>query len=329
MFALLLSMIRPIPRANARVRDGNFSVEGLVGTALHGRTFGIIGLGQLSRAVAAIAKGFGCRVLAFDPSPDPLAGVEIVPLDTVLSASDIVSLHAPLTPQTRHIIDAASLARLHPGAILVNTSRGALVDTAGLIDRRRTGQLGGVCLDVYEEEAGVFYQDLSNEISQRADHLAHGLPDLRGTARDRGHHPRQPDGIRGRATTPPCPDTPLRSRTMSLATTYLGPKLKNPLVAPASPLNAKLDNLRRLEDAGPGAIVRPSLFQEQVEHEEAANEAKTLAYADSSPEAMTYFLSSSAGQYRIVLGSRGLYRSATSIWSAAPPKRSASPSSPA
>ena len=164
VFALLLSMIRHIPRANARVRDGNFSVEGLVGTALHGRTFGIIGLGQIGRAVAAIAQGFGCRVLAFDPAPDPLAGVEIVPLDTVLTASDIVSLHAPLTPQTRHMIDAASLTRLRPGAILVNTSRGALVDTTALIDRLRTGQLGGVCLDVYEEEAGVFYQDLSNEI---------------------------------------------------------------------------------------------------------------------------------------------------------------------
>ena len=164
VFALLLSMIRHIPRANARVRDGNFSVEGLVGFALHGRTFGVIGLGQIGRAVAGIAHGFGCRVLGFDPSPEPLAGVEIVPLDALLTASDIVSLHAPLTPQTRHMIDAASLARLRPGAILVNTSRGALVDTAALIDRLRTGQLGGVCLDVYEEEAGVFYQDLSNEI---------------------------------------------------------------------------------------------------------------------------------------------------------------------
>ena len=164
VFALLLSMIRHIPRANARVRDGNFSVEGLVGFALHGRIFGVIGLGQIGRAVAAIARGFGCRVLACDPAPEPLAGVEIVPLDTVLTASDIVSLHAPLTPQTRHMIDAASLARLRPGAILVNTSRGALIDTAALIDRLRTGQLGGVYLDVYEEEAGVFYQDLSNEI---------------------------------------------------------------------------------------------------------------------------------------------------------------------
>ncbi len=164
VFALLLSMIRHIPLANARVRDGNFSIEGLVGFALHGRTFGVIGLGQIGRAVAAIARGFGCRVLAFDPAPVSLAGVELVPLDTLLAESDVVSLHAPLTRLTRHMIDAASLARLRPGAILVNTSGGALIDTAALIDRLRTGQLGGVCLDVYEEEAGVFYQDLSNEI---------------------------------------------------------------------------------------------------------------------------------------------------------------------
>ena len=164
VFALLLSMVRHIPRANARVRDGNFSIEGLVGFSLHGRTFGVVGLGQIGRAVAAIARGFGCQVLAFDPAPESFAGVELVPLDTLLAESDIISLHAPLTRQTRHMIDAASLARLQPGAILVNTSRGALIDTPALIDRLRTGGLGGVCLDVYEEEAGIFYQDLSNEI---------------------------------------------------------------------------------------------------------------------------------------------------------------------
>lgn len=163
VFALLLSMVRHIPRANARVRDGNFSVEGLVGFGLHGRTFGIVGLGQIGRAVAVIARGFGCRVLAYDPAA-PADATERVELDALLQASDVVSLHAPLTPATRHMIGAASLARLRPGAILVNTSRGALVDTAALIDRLRTGQLGVVCLDVYEEEAGVFYQDLSNEI---------------------------------------------------------------------------------------------------------------------------------------------------------------------
>ena len=163
VFALLLSMIRHIPRANARVRDGNFSVEGLVGFGLYGRIFGIVGLGQIGRAVAAIARGFGCRVLACDPVAAPCE-IERVDLDTLLADCDIVSLHAPLTPQTRHMIDAASLARMRPGAILVNTSRGALIDTAALIDRLRTGRLGGVCLDVYEEEAGVFYHDLSNAI---------------------------------------------------------------------------------------------------------------------------------------------------------------------
>lgn len=163
VFALLLSMIRHIPRANTRVRDGNFSVEGLVGFGLHGRTFGIVGLGRIGRAVAVIARGFGCRVLAYDPLA-PQDDIERVGLDALMSGSDVVSLHAPLTPQTRHMIDGAALAKLRPGAILVNTSRGALIDTAALIDRLRSGQPGGVCLDVYEEEAGIFYRDLSNEV---------------------------------------------------------------------------------------------------------------------------------------------------------------------
>ncbi|MGI4953162.1 MAG: 2-hydroxyacid dehydrogenase [Janthinobacterium lividum] len=184
VFALLLSMVRHIPRASARVRDGNFSVDGLVGFGLHGRCFGIVGLGRIGRAVAVIAQGFGCRVLAFDPlafdspactspaftSPactslaEAVPGIEAVSLEALLARCDVVSLHAPLTPATRHMIDAAALARLRPGAILVNTSRGALVDTAALIDSLRDGRIGGVCLDVYEEEAGVFYRDLSNEI---------------------------------------------------------------------------------------------------------------------------------------------------------------------
>ena len=164
VFALLLSMMRHIPRANARVRDGNFSVEGLVGFSLHGRVFGIVGLGQIGNAVAAIARGFGCRVIAHDPLVSVSELVEMVPLETLLATSDVVSLHAPLVPATFHLLDAANLARLRPNAILVNTSRGALIDTAALIDGLRAGRIGGVCLDVYEQEAGVFYSDLSNEI---------------------------------------------------------------------------------------------------------------------------------------------------------------------
>lgn len=165
VFALLLSLVRNVPRARERVRDGNFSIEGLVGFNLHGKTFGLIGLGQIGHAVAAIAHGMGCRLIAFDPArPKIDLPVAFLELDELLAASDVVSLHAPLTPKTHHMIDAARLARLRPGAVLINTSRGGLVETAALIDALKERRLGGVGLDVYEEEAGVFYHDLSNDV---------------------------------------------------------------------------------------------------------------------------------------------------------------------
>lgn len=165
VFALLLSVVRHIPRAYNRVRDGNFSIEGLVGFNLHGKTFGILGLGQIGRAVAAIAHGMGCRLLAADPAPPPTTlPIEIRPLDEVLAASHVISLHTPLTAETHHMIDARRLALMQPGTVLINTSRGGLIDTTALIAALKSGHLGGVGLDVYEEEAGVFYRDLSGGI---------------------------------------------------------------------------------------------------------------------------------------------------------------------
>jgi D-lactate dehydrogenase len=164
VFALTLALLRHIPRATARARDGNFGVEGLVGTQLHGRTFGIVGLGKIGQVVAGIAHGFGCKVIACDTYTAPQqAPCALLPLDDLLRASDVVSLHAPLTAETRHLMNAERLARLPPDAILINTSRGGLVDTAALIDALKHGHLGGVGLDVYEREAGVFLADLSEQ----------------------------------------------------------------------------------------------------------------------------------------------------------------------
>jgi D-lactate dehydrogenase len=164
VFALTLALLRHVPRAVARTRDANFDVDGLVGTLLHGRTFGIVGLGKIGRVVTGIAKGFGCTVVAHDPHADARgAPCPLLSLDDLLHQSHVVSLHAPLTAETRHLINAERLARLPPDAILINTSRGPLVDTTALIDALKRGHLGGVGLDVYEREAGIFYADLSQQ----------------------------------------------------------------------------------------------------------------------------------------------------------------------
>ncbi len=163
VFALALALMRYIPRAYMRTRDQNFEVEGLVGTLLHGRTFGVVGLGSIGRVVASIAHGFGCKVIAYDPHADPdTAQFPLVPFDRLLSESDIISLHAPLTDETRNMINAESLAKMRPDAILINTSRGHLVDTAALIHALKRDALGGVALDVYESESDVFYTDRSD-----------------------------------------------------------------------------------------------------------------------------------------------------------------------
>ncbi len=168
--ALLLALNRKIPRANNRVRDANFSLNGLVGFDLHGKTAGIVGTGKIGRVAAQILRGFGMRVLAYDPYPMPdwakEHGVEYCDPKTLARESSVISLHTPLTPETRHIIRRETLELMKPGVILINVSRGALIDTSALIEALKCGRLGGVGLDVYEEEEGVFFEDLSGQILQ-------------------------------------------------------------------------------------------------------------------------------------------------------------------
>jgi D-lactate dehydrogenase len=168
--ALILTLNRKTHRAYNRVRELNFSLNGLVGFDLYAKITGVVGTGKIGRIVAQILKGFGMRVLAFDPFPNPewasQHGVEYVDLRTLLKESDIVSLHAPLTPETDHIIGTESIALMKRGVMLVNVSRGRLVHTTALIDGLKSGHVGGVALDVYEEEEGVFFEDLSGEVLQ-------------------------------------------------------------------------------------------------------------------------------------------------------------------
>lgn len=167
--ALMLALNRRIYRAYARVREGNFALDGLLGFDVNRRTAGIVGTGRIGSVVARILTGFGCRVLAHDvrPSKECLnAGVEYVPLDVLFSQSDIVTLHAPLTADTRHMIDASAIARMKPGVMLINTGRGALIDTTAVIAGLKSGKIGYLGLDVYEEEEHLFFQDLSSHIIQ-------------------------------------------------------------------------------------------------------------------------------------------------------------------
>jgi D-lactate dehydrogenase len=167
---LMLALDRNIHRAWARTRDNNFALDGLVGRTLHGRTVGVVGTGRIGAIVArALRLGFGCEVLTFDPVPDEALlaeGVRSVDRATLLDQAEIISLHCPLTPDTRHFIDADAIARARPGLMIVNTSRGALIDTTAVIEGLKSRKLGGVALDVYEQEEGLFFEDLSNEIIQ-------------------------------------------------------------------------------------------------------------------------------------------------------------------
>lgn len=163
--ALLLTLNRKIHRSYNRVRELNFSLEGLVGFDLHGKTIGIIGTGKIGRITAQIFRGFGCRVLVYDLFPDQEwaqgQGVSYMPVSELLAASDVVSLHLPLTKDSNHMLNADTIAQMKKGSYLINTSRGKLVDTAAVISALKAGQLGGVALDVYEEEEGVFFEDHS------------------------------------------------------------------------------------------------------------------------------------------------------------------------
>ena len=162
--ALLLSVNRKIHRAYVRTRENNFNISGLMGFNLHGKTAGVIGTGKIGKAFIDIMQGFGMRILAYDPYPNPNINVEYVALEELLAQADIVSLHSPLTNETMHMINEKSIAGMKEGVLLINTSRGALIDTKALIAGLRSGKIGGVGLDVYEEESEYFYEDFSNEI---------------------------------------------------------------------------------------------------------------------------------------------------------------------
>lgn len=165
--ALLLGLNRRLHRACSRVREGNFSLQGLMGFDLHGKTVGVIGTGKIGILVAQILKGFGCDVLAFDVQPDAEAeriGAKYVSLDELFARSDVVSLHCPLTPETRHLISSKAIGQMKRGVVLINTSRGGIVDTDAVITGLKSGQIGGLAIDVYEEEADLFFEDLSSEV---------------------------------------------------------------------------------------------------------------------------------------------------------------------
>lgn len=164
--ALLLTINRRTHKAFNRTREFNFSLQGLAGFDLHGKTIGIIGTGKIGRVFADICKGFGMNILAYDKFPAPNAGLHYVELEELFRKSDIISLHCPLTEETRHIIDAKSIALMKKGVTIINTSRGALVNTEDLITGIKEKKVGAACLDVYEEEGDLFYEDFSGHIVQ-------------------------------------------------------------------------------------------------------------------------------------------------------------------
>ncbi|RAL19988.1 hydroxyacid dehydrogenase [Lujinxingia litoralis] len=165
--ALILTLNRQTHRAFNRVREHNFSLEGLIGFDLHQKTVGIIGTGTIGTAFASLLSGFGCRLLAYDPYPNDACkelGVDYVDLPTLLGASHIISLHCPLTPETHHLINAEALEQMRPGVMLINTSRGAIVDTRAVIQGLKNETIGYLGLDVYEEEEALFFEDQSEQI---------------------------------------------------------------------------------------------------------------------------------------------------------------------
>ena len=165
--ALILALNRKIYRAYNRVREGNFLLEGLLGFNLNTKVIGVIGTGKIGRVFCEIMQGFGCSILAYDPQPnESLAnkGVQYTDLDNLLKQSDIISLHCPLTPTTYHLIDDGAIAHMKDGVMLINTSRGALINTVSVINNLKSGKIGYLGLDVYEEEGDLFFEDVSNKI---------------------------------------------------------------------------------------------------------------------------------------------------------------------
>lgn len=161
---LILALNRKIPRAYIRTRDFNFSLNGLMGFDLHGKTAGVIGTGKIGRVFIDICKGFGMDVLAFDPFPAKIDGVEYVSKEELFTDSDIISLHCPLTKETHYIINKSSLELMKKNVLIVNTSRGRLIDTEALLEALNEKRIGGAALDVYEEESGLFFEDNSDKI---------------------------------------------------------------------------------------------------------------------------------------------------------------------
>jgi len=166
--ALMLALNRKTHRAFYRTRDGNFSINGLLGFDMHGKTAGVIGTGKIGKSLIAILKGFGMHILAYDAFPDQefasANGVEYVSLEELYRRSDVISLHCPLTPETDHMINAASITKMKPGVMLINTGRGRLIQTEDLIDALKSGKVGSAGLDVYEEESEYFFEDFSNQV---------------------------------------------------------------------------------------------------------------------------------------------------------------------
>ncbi len=166
---LIMSLNRKLYRAYNRVRDDNFALDGLLGFDLHGKTVGVVGTGKIGQCFAQIMNGFGCKILAYDVRQNPACldiGVNYVELPVLLQQSDIVSLHCPLLPSTHHIINATSLQQFKPGAMLINTSRGGLIDTVAVIQAIKSGQIGYFGIDVYEREGNLFFEDLSDTVIQ-------------------------------------------------------------------------------------------------------------------------------------------------------------------
>lgn len=162
--ALLLTSIRRIHKAYNRTRDFNFSLNGLTGFDLHGKTAGIVGTGKIGRIFIDICRGFGMKVIAYDAFPAKDSDIEYVTLDELFEKSDIISLHCPLTDKTRHMINADAIEKMKKGVVILNTSRGALIDAEALLSGIRARKVGAACLDVYEEEADVFFEDRSGHI---------------------------------------------------------------------------------------------------------------------------------------------------------------------
>lgn len=167
--AMILTLNRKLHRAYNRIREGNFSIEGLLGFEMRSKTVGLVGTGKIGQITGEILQGFGCRILAYDPYPQPALtakGFHYVSLNDLLAEADIMTLHCPLTPETHHLVNAAAIEHMKPGMMLINTSRGGLIDTQAVVRGLKSKQIGALGMDVYEEEANLFFEDLSDDIIQ-------------------------------------------------------------------------------------------------------------------------------------------------------------------